>query len=361
MDYCKYYTPPKVANFLVRQLKISAPEVVVDICCGSCNLLHAAGKRWPESKLLGVDINVHSASDVCIIQSDGRKYAIDHIGSFPLVLANPPFDFIDTRGNFPELYSGFETKYIASRLEIEMLLANLLLLNNNGTLLIIMPSTFVDAETNIGIRRHIASKYHIQKIFFLPEDTFGSAKISSYALVIRKNVVRKLPTTFCNISYVNGRHHIDKRILIPKCKIDEGNWNGFNFQNDLTVELKIRRGTISSQLFAPHGIPILHTAKMQNPWRPSIRYISEMPHTSVVYAENGDIIVSRIGKSAGQWYKHIGDKILISDCLYRIKDPTGNIANTLKGNAFTYRLKGVATRYITMADFENWYKSLMHR
>jgi len=52
---------------------------------------------------------------------------------------------------------------------------------------------------------------------------------------------------------------------------------------------------------------------------------------NLVYAESGDIIVSRIGKSAGQWYIYLGEKILISDCLYRIKDPTGKIPSRLQG------------------------------
>lgn len=87
----------------------------------------------------------------------------------------------------------------------------------------------------------------------------------------------------------------------------------------------------------------------------SIRYVSEEVETSV-FAEKGDILVSRIGKSAGHWCIYDGDKTPISDCLYRIKDPKGTVHEKIKGRKFNFPLKGVATRYITMDDFATWMK-----
>ena len=119
-----------------------------------------------------------------------------------------------------------------------------------------------------------------------------------------------------------------------------------------------RRGTICSGSFTLRGIPVLHTAKLQPRWRPSIRYVNE--HTfSTVYAENGDIIVNRIGKAAGHWHIYSGHPMMISDCLYRIKDSNGDIAKKLKGHNYSFPLRGVAARYIIMEDFEAWYMSIV--
>ena len=68
-----------------------------------------------------------------------------------------------------------------------MLLANLLLLDMGGTLLIIMPSTFINAKSNMKIREHISRAYHVQKIIRLPDEVFGSSKISSCVLIINNS------------------------------------------------------------------------------------------------------------------------------------------------------------------------------
>ena len=81
---------------------------------------------------------------------------------------------------------------------------------------------------------------------------------------------------------------------------------------------------------------------------------------NLVYAESGDIIISRIGKSAGQWCIYHGERIPISDCLYRIKDPTGIISSRLQGHKYDLPPKGVATRYITINDFKTWYCLLLN-
>lgn len=357
MDYSKFYTPPAIAELLVNRLRISPPDTVIDICCGSCNLLHAANKRWRNTALTGVDIVNHTVSDVYSIQSDGRKYAIEHGQCYPLVLANPPFDYVETKEEFPDLYDEFPFKYETSRLEIEMLLANLRLLCENGTLMIIMPSTFVNAESHNKIRKLLAERYHIKEIIRLPDDTFGTSMISSYALIITKDNLHKRFTKLFSVLSENEKYSISEGVIIPQHQIRAGKWDDTPVSDNLPITLEFRRGNISSQYFTTTGLPILHTAKMQNPWKPSIRYVSELDCTPV-YADHGDIIVSRIGKSAGQWYKHIGEKVLISDCLYCIKDIDGTVAQKLRGQIYSYPIKGVATHYITMSDFNAWYQSL---
>ena len=156
MDYTKFYTPPEIAHLLVQQLSVPSPSAVVDICCGSCNLLHAAGARWRCAKLLGVDIISHTSTGVTCTKSDGRKFALEHTGEFPLVLANPPFDFVSSKREFPELFNGIPDDCATSRLEIEMLFANLRILKENGTLMIIVPSSLITAEGYRKIRKYLS-------------------------------------------------------------------------------------------------------------------------------------------------------------------------------------------------------------
>lgn len=354
MDYSKFYTPVPIASLLVKCANVTNPPAIVDICCGSCNLLHAAKQRWTHARLIGVDINPHTFTDVDYIKTDGRRYAIENTEKYLLVLANPPFDFVEKDREFPQLYQGIFSSYRTKRLENEMLLANLLLLQENGTLVIILPSTFVEAEKNKKIRQLIGANYFLQKIIRLPENTFGSANINSYALII-KNCVPSRRTTCYTVVCEDGKYIFTQKHSVPQRNIRMGEWHNEDISSNETLE--IRRGNVSSQSFCERGIAVLHTARVRKVWTPSLRYCtgsSEKP----VYAERGDIIVSRIGKSAGKWCIYQGEKIMISDCLYRIKDPTGEISARIKGHEYSLSQKGVATRYITIADFKKWYSSL---
>lgn len=356
MDYSKFYTPPEIADLLVRQLKLPAPLEIVDICCGSCNLLHAGRKRWPKAKLTGVDVIAQPCADVTFVKSDGRKFALEHLGQYPLVLANPPFDFVKSKREFPQLFEALPRNCNTSRLEVEMLLANLQLLKENGILLIIVPSTFVTAERYRNIRIFLSQNYHIQKIIHLPDDTFGSTHISSCALVIKNEKSFRRYTNQFTVAHEKDRYTISQATSISQEMIRSGNWNG-HFPSCSKNFFYFRRGNISSQYFVDKGIAILHTAKTSEPWKPTIRYIST-PHPNAVYAEPGDIVISRIGKSAGKWFRYGGPRILISDCLYVLRDTDGCIFRKIAGKQYPYSPKGVAVKYITMSDFSSWINTL---
>lgn len=356
MDYSKYYTPISIAHLLVKHLRISPPNKIVDICCGSCNLLMAAKKRWQNAILYGTDIAEHCVDGVIFEKIDGRSYALNHQKEFELVLANPPFDYLETKNEYPQLFQGAFENFSSSRLEIEMLISNLIMLKNDGTLLIIMPSSFVEGETYNSIRQIVSEHYQIKDIIELDENTFGAAQIHSYAIVIKNKICKSYS---CNLMYAKKQGESFE--LKPQKKISskvllKGAWTGLECE-DFNLNLDIKRGNISSASFMENGQPILHTAKNEDIWHPSVRYVDENL-LSNAYAECGDIIVSRIGKSAGQWCVYSGEKIPISDCLYRIKDPDGKIFQKINGKRYELKSRGVATQYITMSDFKKWIVSL---
>lgn len=353
MDYSKFYTPPEIATALMGELPMLKPQRIVDICCGSCNLIFAARNKWPKAKLYGVDIAEQLfAEDVIFEKKDGRQFAIEHSHEFPLVVANPPFCTVEHKKQFPDLFVNEFKDTHTSRLEIEMFIANLRLLRPTGVLLIIVPSSLVEAETYKEIREIVAKNYYVEAIIKLDESTFGSSKINSYALIIHNESPQDRNARFGYsigkvISYVST---VNYGSLIA------GDW-GVNIIKNDGPDFDIKRGNISSASFITRGQPILYTATCGKNWKPSRRYISRKI-TPTVFAESGDIIVSRIGKSAGQWCVYEGERIAISDCLYRIKDPDLSIFRIIRGKSFDRALKGVATRYITITDFCSWINSL---
>jgi len=354
VDYSKFYTPLEIATALINELTIPKPEKIVDICCGSCNLLFAAKKKWTESKLYGIDVSNQAVADKVNFEiKDGRQFAIEHPREFSLVVANPPFDYVENKNQFPELFVDQFNAINTSRLEIEMLIANLRLLQPHGVLLIILPSSFVEAERHKRIRKIVAENYYVESIIKLDESTFGASRINSYALIIHNELQNERDSKF---GFSKGSV-ISYSSYVSWSALKEGNWELDTSNNDTRL-VNIKRGNISSASFITRGQPILHTAKNSSNWQPSKRYISKKTIPTVV-AEAGDIIVSRIGKSAGQWCVYNGKRIAISDCLYRIKDPNSLIFSKINGKTFNRELKGVATRYITITDFCSWINSIL--
>lgn len=353
MDYRKFYTPYKIASILVDEISIPIPQKIIDICCGSCNLLFAAQKRWATAQLYGVDLFEHSTLEHVIFEKkDGRQFAIEHPGEFSLVVANPPFSYIENKKQFPDLFVNEFKEVSTSRLEVEMLIANLRLLNPNGVLLVILPSSFVEGETYKSFRKIIANNYYIESIIKLDENTFGSSQIATYALIIRNEQQNR---RHAKSSVFNGTTVSFISNILSE-NLADGQWCP-DSQCNYNISLEIKRGNISSSSFTEKGQPILHTSKFSHDWKPSVRYISENT-TSTVTVESGDIIVSRIGKSAGQWCLYTGATIAISDCLYCIKDSDHKLFDKIKGKRFNRNLRGVATRYVTIADISSWINSI---
>ena len=356
MNYSKYYTPYKISELLIGQIEIDAcPVSAIDICCGSCNLLFAAKKRWPDIQVTGVDVVDTQVADIAFIQSDGRKFAQDHKIKYKIVLANPPFENLDVKNQYPGLGKGIIDHYTAFRLENEMLLANLQLLDDHGVLMAIMPSTFIEGITNRALRKAIAKVFHIQKVIRLPDSAFGSSKIKCYALILAKRKNKKNYTRYYTIPDREGVYRISKASIIAQHYIKDGCW--LEQTNDLTVtmSLDIKRGNISSHFFSEprNSIRILHTSKYDDDWSASLQYIKTLP-VSAIFAEDGDIIISRIGKSAGCWYEYHGNAIAISDCLFRIGKPPAYVKAAMAGQRYTGVIRGVSTPYITKSDIHNW-------
>lgn len=352
MDYSKFYTPPEVAELLVDQLKIPTPSKTVDICCGSCNLLNAVKKRWNKTELYGADIACCDTENIHFLRMDGREYAAQHKGEFPLVVANPPFDSLEKKREYPAVFHGAFKGFETSRLEVEMLLANLLMLKEDGCLVIILPSSFVEAASYAKARKLLAQSYYIRNVIKLDDDTFGATHISSYALIIQNSKKERYRTKLCAAERKEQGFEIALKKQVAKAKMEAGDWVSV-IRKANRRKFDIKRGNISSAMFVKQGNPILHTSKPAENWHPSVRYISQEEWANV-FAESGDIIVSRIGKSAGLWCVYSGETVPISDCLYCIKDPDGEMLRKIDGRTYDLPPKGVATRYITMDDFIAW-------
>lgn len=369
MDKYKYYTPKELARSLIQLLPNHNYARVIDICCGSWNLLHAAKEFYPNAELTGVDIDKcareFTLEDSRFFNVDGRLFALqeyENRSTYDLILSNPPFGYLKdeervfTHGCTEIYYAGLLNK----RYENEMTQANFLLSHNNSVHLFILPSTFVEGTSNIKARRDISKKYSILSLILLPKETFGSSKINTYAIIMNKGANQNTTTNIFEANNYSEKWSINKVCEVPYAEVINGNWSS-NCINNLEDNdyFDIYRGNIGSGDFSDNGIEVLHCSnKIEKAiWKPSVRYYNENKLGKVCKkAKEGDVLINRIGVKAGYWSINKYNNIAISDCIIVISPKNSDTIKLIErfstDGRLNVSLRGVATKFINMCDVQ---------
>jgi len=343
-DYTKYYTPAKISTTLISLLKLKNNSKIADICCGSGNLLSAAYDVDSSLECVGVDVNPVQTGKHSTILDDGRAYAVKYKEVYDFAVANPPFGKSGSDSYSEMLFTDIYSDITSSRMEVEMLIANLMILKKEGTLLIILPATFVDGYKLGNTRRIIAKNHTIHTIIDLPTNAFSPKRIRCSALIIEKKE---------NSSNTSTQHYIIKENMqlyklqdISFDAIKSSSWVG-NFPMRCS-SFHIKQGGVSSNCFADAAeTEILHTSGKSSDWKPILKRSIIPTNRKCVIAEKGDIIISRIGASAGQKCVYSGEPKYISDCLFVIKSPPSEVRKRIYALDLTMLVKGLSTPFIS--------------
>lgn len=368
MSNYDYYTPVSLTKVLLSLLPNMNINSIVDICCGSGNMLMAAHDKYPTAKLVGVDIS-HTPSALVLNEVefhllDGRDYAIQCSNTkktFDLILSNPPFGAVrdeDKKFNHPNWEQKNSSGLKGSRYEYEMLLANMLMAHEGSYVLLVLPSTFVIGKTAQKARCGITNDYYVYAVIELPGNTFGPAKINTFALILKKEKKCNKPTYLFRVMH-DDAWTIKKTGEMPLNMIKSGAWWP-QLANHTAHTAKLCRGNISSNHFRVSGSKVLHcAAKKEGPWEPSIRYYdSQLVERNVVLANQNDVLVNRIGKAAGFWCIHAHDPIPVSDCIIIVRDPSPQTIAALEASSqadgrLNVPIRGLSTPYISSEDILN--------
>lgn len=352
-SYC-YYTPIELANSIIKLIPSNNIKSIIDINCGNGALLKAAQLCFPNAELFGVDINnqsfhnsIYNCSFTC---ADGLIYVKNCDRKYDLILSNPPFGMYESNDNNWVL-----DELCRKRYECIMLNANLSLMHNESWLIIILPSTFINGDSYRKIRIALSEKYGIHSLVLLPEDTFGSHYIKTYALILHNKRENSNPTIIFHASKYGSEWDIIKDKEIASTSIAKGNWYKEEKKLGIRHNFEIFRGLISSSSFSKTGIPIYHTSIKKNNriWKPSIRYVANIDKKQNRIALKGDIIINRIGKSSGYWWKNNEIEYPVSDCLLVLRglDSDVEILESVSTNGrLNIEIHGLSTKFVTQGD-----------
>lgn len=360
-DY-KYYTPIDLMEALLEHLPPQKIMSVVDISCGSFNLLKAAQKKYPQAICVGVDIedqNTDKAKRIRFIKQDGRIFAKDqqlNNKSFDLIVTNPPFGRLKSDNR---IFQNEKSAILCSRYECEMMHANELLAHEETQMIAFLPTTFVEGDLYIKYRKRIARNFDVHALVRLPENVFSKGGISTYAIILTKVAVPKNNTTKIGVaSQTEKSWAVIYTGSIKRKSILDGVWTSDDTNVSTRTKVKVDaifRGNISSAFFSSMGTKILHCSSIfdNSGWKPLQCHCNNHPSSNEKYVRDGDIIINRIGKSAGFWTKYHGETQLISDCLIVIRGGEKieeYLLNHSANGRIMVPIKGVATKYISISD-----------
>ncbi len=150
MERYAYYTPIDLARSILTIIPQTEVGSIVDICCGSWNLLQAGKEKYPKALITGIDIEgksgVYSFCGSTFESIDGREFAKEEFRknrTYDLILSNPPFGYIsenERKYNLEgEMTEVFYSKLLNKRYECELVQANMLLAHEGSILVFILP------------------------------------------------------------------------------------------------------------------------------------------------------------------------------------------------------------------------------
>lgn len=316
-----FYTPPSIAEELVSQLNRNKKyPVIADFSCGPGQLLKAARQKYPNSKVIGTDIDARliqthrvrnpnwtvGTCDFLNPRSRSNCRALHNLkGKVALAVLNPPFTCIGGTRH----YTSFNGENIASSLALSFILNALEFIKPEGEILSILPAGTITSEKD-QVAWSQLSKYSSFKIIHTyHRQTFSDCYPESVVVHFKLHKKPKLEIEF----------------EIPEYRD--------NKQKDYTGNVKIIRGTqqmhklvISKSLNA--STPLIHSSHLI---KGVISGSKAIQNGRGPLLKGTAVLVPRVGKpdvsKVCLFNQH--SEVLLSDCVIAFKTNSLNDAQNL--------------------------------
>lgn len=388
-DYKQYFTPDRLATYMVDIIPDDNIKTAVDLSMGECGLLEKARERWPDVRLYGADIDkelilkinkkspyirtFHGDSLSADIENWKSYNKIVKKRGFDLAVANPPFDFYKQS---EVAVNQNEKKNMP--IEIQFLYKYIDIVKENGYICIILPYGFLSLDLYKEIRRQLPDKVTIIRIMKIFSRCFKKTDAETCLILMKKKKKKKNSQLYINIQYLDGNYNLSDGQTIQVGQADR--WD-MEYQtllkksNIITKNTKMKKDilgnyiqectrgksiTKNTDLLTDKGVRYIHTTDLQKLYitDKNKRYVlkDESFFGNAVLHENM-ILVGRVGRGClGKTGIVSGNysKMFFSDCIFGIKTQNINPYYTalfLASDFGQMQLKGVSkgscSRYIT--------------
>ena len=365
-----------MSDLLIANLSISKPNIALDIGFGNGDLLHAAKRRWNDISLVGIDVdekNVTTALNKRKIEAfnfdgfnpDLPPLLLEKYGKIDLLISNPPYFSANFNQNINSILKcagisdAISRKTSSIPTELVFLAQNLRLMNTGDEMGIILPAGLISGERWSHLRELLAESYVVKKVIQLPENSFKKTDAQTFILIISKRTGDNKPS---NISLLNAENEPNNNIEISRedfirradFKYYESLNNNSLAENTRNIKADVFRGNISYKVLSQRTSHFIHTTQI--PKKPeSINCLSK-PIEGLKHAQEGDIIVARVGRRCvGRVAKVTSGTLPISDCVIVIRPISvrdsdiiwQRLSSENSRSSLRSRALGVGAKYIT--------------
>lgn len=354
----RYYTRNEISSFLVNQFDIISPVRLLDLGAGSGSLSGAAKTRWPDVKVLTVDIDPQIdlpntsareiSDDAChehfVIDAlcEDLSTVLDCANApIDVAICNPPFITPKWRNEFSAILedAGFlDCLPFPADVDAGLLFLaqNLRLMSANATLGIILPDSLITARKYKKFRTALLNTYVVTKVIQLPRGSFHHTDALASIVILQKT---KKHQDTVRIHCLTRDKELSEPLLVDLSSASERLDYSFHFHRlhattnnpgkkvslqELAIDVK--RGSLSSSKIKNAGFPVLHITDIKEKdlgkWLDFSSFESGIPvdRPAGVKAQPGDILISRVGRNLDT--KIVGvmaGTFAVSDCVYIIR------------------------------------------
>lgn len=415
-DYKQYFTPHKLAKYMVSIIPEKIITNVIDLSMGECGLLEAAKERWKDAKLYGVDIDkalikkirtkspyIHTFhGDSLSHKLDGWKEYKDVVTGkgFDLAIANPPFNYFDQKYVFVQ-----DGQRYLLPIEMRFLLKYIDIVHRKGYVCIILPYSFLSSDSYTEFRMELLKKVEILKIVKIFDGCFERIDAGTCLILMKKkdNCEKNMQGEIC-IEYLDNNYNVchlvhanielNKRWDIEYQDLQEKN-RVFENNSQYTKACfgryiySCRRGrtiTKHKEFVCEKGKRYIHTTDVKKLYidNHAPRFVNNDTHYfDDAFLHEKELVVGRVGRGCIGKVAIVHKKyprMAFSDCIFAICLQDVNpyyMALFLAADIGQSQLKGASkgscSRYITRGELssitvfipdaerqEQWAKQYMH-
>ena len=395
-DYKQYFTPDKLAEYMVNIIPDGIIKTVVDLSMGECGLLEEVQKRWLDAELFGADIdrdlikkiseknpyiNVFHGDSLSTKLDDWKCYnEIVSNQGFDLAIANPPFNFYDQ-----VTVSINENQKMALPIEIRFLLKYIDIVKENGYICIILPYGFLSLDLYKKLRIQLLRMVTILRVIKIFNRCFDKIDADTCLILMKKKKKEeKNIQTKIRIEYLDDKYNLSISQMVMVNQVDR--WD-LEYQH-LLKQTNIRNGnadferialknyikscrrgksiTNNKELLEDKGTRFIHTTDLKKLYisNENKQYVGNNKFFFKSAILNKDeILIGRVGQGCIGTIGIVSrryPKMFFSDCLYAIQtkniDPyylTLFLASEYGQMQLRGMAKGSCSKYITQGDLFN--------
>lgn len=346
----RYYTESVFSELLIGRLRRKRVETAVELGVGQGSLLTQLSTRWPNAKLLSVDLDAtcrqpalsaaashaHFRADVLSIDLPNKIGVESDFAD--IAVCNPPFAFARWRKAFPDILKrvGLPTPEhsISFAADILFLAQNLWMLKSGGELGIIVPAGLINGAKNRRVRDALITRHSITEVVELPANAFSGVEVRSFIIYLKKN---RAPGQSIRLLRCDCDGAIDDPIQIST---DQGSvrldysyysWESLNRSAaapKVSDKLIVIRGNIGKLEAQSNNWPIVHTTDIGRLCSHRRLHLpkSHFPKAllkSKVTAIEGDVLLARVGRDLQEKMVYVASgTAVVSDCVFVLRSAT---------------------------------------